>query len=148
MKTIVVAIENIEGTDLASPLIVHTMKLAAKFSSKVWLVHVVPRLGTTPFTVPRELLRDGAATELHHEHNRLQHLTGTMRDRGINAAALLVEGSTVKTILDEADRLDADLLILASHSHSLLYRTLLDGTEERLLNKSKRPVLFVPEPDA
>ena len=146
MKTILVAIENIEGTDLASPVMVHTMKLAAKFSSKVWLVHVVPRPGTAPFTVPRKVLRDQAATELHHEHKLMQHLTGAMRDRGINAAALLVEGGTVKTILEEADRLDADLLVVGSHSHGLLYRTLLDGTEERLLNESTRPILFVPEP--
>ncbi len=148
MKNILVAIENIEGTDMASPLIVHTMKLAAKFSSKVWLVHVVPRAGTTPFTVPRELLRDQAASELHHEHKLLQYLTGTMRDRGINASALLVKGATVKTILNEAERRDVDLLVVGSHSHSLLYRALLDGTEERLLNKSTRPILFVPEPSA
>ena len=58
MKTILVAIENIEGTGLTSPAIEHTVELAHSFSSKVWLVHVVPRLGTTPFTVPREVLRD------------------------------------------------------------------------------------------
>ena len=146
MKTILVAIENIDGTSLASPVIEHTMELAHSFSSKVWLVHVVPRLGTTPFTVPREMLRDQAATELHHEHKFMQHLTGALRDRGINATALLVEGVTVKTILKEADRLDADLIVVGSHSHGLLYRALLDGTGERLLNESTRPILFVPEP--
>ena len=148
MKTILVAIENIEGTDLASPVIVQTMQLAIRFSSKVWLVHVVPRLGTTPFTVPREVLRNQAATELHHEHKLLQRLTGTMREQGVDAAALLVEGSTVKTILEEAERRDAELLVVGSHSHGLLYRALLDGTEERLLNQSTRPILFVPEPAA
>ena len=148
MKTIVVAIENIEGTDLASPVIETTLKLAASFASKVWLVHVVPRPGTTPFTVPRERLREQAAGELHHEHKFMQHLTAAMRDRGIDATALLVEGATVKTIIGEADRLDADLIVVASHSHSLLYRALLDGTGERLLNESRRPILFVPEPPA
>ena len=148
MKSIIVAIENIEGTNLASPLIVQTMELAHSFSSKVWLVHVVPRLGTTPFTVPREMLRDQAANELRHEHKFMQGLTGALRDSGIDATALLVEGSTVKTILDEADRLDADLIVVSSHRHGLLYRALLDGTGERLLNESTRPILFVPEPPA
>lgn len=148
MKSIIVAIENIEGTNLASPVIERAMELAHGFSSKVWLVHVVPRPGTTPFTVPREVLRDQAAGELHHEHKFIQHLAGAMRDRGINTTALLLEGVTVKTILAEADRLNADLIVVSSHSHSLLYRALLDGTGERLLNKSKRPVLFVPEPPA
>jgi nucleotide-binding universal stress UspA family protein len=148
MKTILVAIENIEGTRLNSPAIEHTVELAHSFSSKVWLVHVVPRLGTTPFTVPREVLRDEAAGELHHEHKIMQRLTAALRNRGINATALLVEGVTVKTILEEAERLDADLIVVGSHSHGLLYRTLLDGTGERLLNKSTRPILFIPEPPA
>ena len=148
MKTILVAIENIVGARLTSPAIEHTVELAHSFSSKVWLVHVVPRLGTTPFTVPREVLRDEAAGELHHEHKVMQRLTAALRDRGINATALLVEGVTVKTILEEAERLDADLIVVGSHSHGLLYRTLLDGTGERLLNKSTRPILFIPEPPA
>ena len=145
MKTILVAIENIDGTILTSPVIEHTMELAHSFSSKVWLVHVVPRLGTTPFTVPREMLRDQAASELHREHKFMQGLTGALRDLDIDATALLVEGVTVKTILEEADRLEVDLIVVGSHSHGLLYRALLDGTGERLLNESTRPILFVPE---
>jgi nucleotide-binding universal stress UspA family protein len=148
MKTILVAIENIEDTTQASLVIERTMELAHSFSSKVWLLHVVPHLGTTPFTVPREVLRDEAASELHHEHKRMQHLAGILRDRDIDATALLVEGVTVKTILEEADRLDADLIVVGSHSHGLLYRALLDGAGERLLNESTRPILFVPEPPA
>ena len=148
MKTILVAIDNIEDTTQTSPVIERTVELAHAFSSKVWLVHVVPRLGTTPFTVPREMLRDEAASELHHEHKSMQHLARILRDRDIDATALLIEGVTVKTILEEADRLDADLIVVGSHSHGLLYRALLDGTGERLLNESRRPLLFVPEPQA
>jgi nucleotide-binding universal stress UspA family protein len=146
MKNILVAIDDIENTTLASPLIQQSVTLARAFSSKLWLVHVVPRPGLTPFTVPRELLRGQAASELHHEHKAIQQLTRYLRDSGLDAKALLVEGMTVKTILKEADRLDADLIVVKSHRHSLLYRALLDGAGERLLNESSRPVMFVPEP--
>ena len=145
MKHILVAIDDIENTTPESPLIQQSVTLARAFSSKVWLVHVVPQPGLTPFTVPRELLRGQAASELHHEHKAIQQLTRHLRDSGLDAKALLVEGMTVKTILKEADRLDADLIVVKSHRHSLLYRALLDGAGERLLNESSRPVLFVPE---
>jgi nucleotide-binding universal stress UspA family protein len=148
MKTILVAVENIEALTLSVPVMERTIELAHAFGSKVWLVHVVPRLGTTPFTVPREALREGAATELHHEHKLLQEVTAHLREGGIDAGALLIEGSTVRSLLQEAERLHADLIVVGSHSHSLFYRALLDGTGERLLNESKRPVLFVPEPPA
>jgi nucleotide-binding universal stress UspA family protein len=146
MKNILVAIDNTEGTGPASSLIQRSVALARAFSSKVWLVHVVPQPGLTPFTVPRALLRGQAASELHHEHKSIQHLARYLRDSGIDATALLIEGTTVKTILREADRLDADLIVVNSHRHSLLYRALLDGAGERLLNESSRPVMFVPEP--
>jgi nucleotide-binding universal stress UspA family protein len=145
MRNILVAIDDIESTTPASAIIQRGLTLARAFSSKVWLVHVVPRPGITPFTVPRELLRRQAASELSHEHKSLQSLTRYLRDNGIEATALLVEGATVKTILREADRLDADLIVVNSHRHNLLYRALLDGAGERLLNESSRPVMFVPE---
>ena len=145
MKRILVAIDDTEGTGPASPLIQRSVALARAFSSKVWLLHVVPQPGPTPFTVPRELLRSQAASELRHERRSAQQLAHYLRDSGIDASALLVEGTTVKTILREADRLDADLIVVTSHRHGLLYRALLDGAGERLLNKSSRPVMFVPE---
>ncbi len=148
MQTILVAIDSVEGTAATSPVIQTTVRLAKAFSSKVWLVHVVPRPGATPFTVSREVLRDEAAGELHNEHKHLQRLAQILRERGIDAAALLVEGPTVKTLLTEANRLGADLLVVGRHKHSALYRALLDHTEERLLNESSQPILFVPAPPA
>jgi len=146
MKHILVAIDDTECTGPASPLIQRSVALASAFSSKLWLVHVVPQPGLMPFTLPRELLRSHAASELRHEHKTVQELARYLRDSGIDATALLVEGATVKTILSEADRLDADLIVVTSHRHGLLYRALLDGAGERLLNESSRPVMFVPEP--
>ena len=145
MKNILVAIDDVEATTATSALIQRVEALARAFSSKLWLLHVVPRPGMTPFTVPSEVLRGQAAAELHHEHKRVQRLSQHLRESGIDTTALLVEGATVKTILREADRLEADLIVVTSHRHSLLYRTLLDGAGERLLNESARPVMFVPE---
>jgi nucleotide-binding universal stress UspA family protein len=146
VKNILVAIDDIAGTTATSAVIARAVELARAFSSKVWLVHVVPPgRATTPFTVPREVLRGQVATELCHEHKSMQHLAQHLRDNDIVSTGLLVEGATVKMILAEADRLNADLIIVGSHSHGLLYRALLDGTGERLLNESSRPVLFVPE---
>ena len=139
MKRILVAIDDIDGTGPASALVQRSVALARAFASKVWLVHVVPQPGLMPFTVPRELLRRQAASELHHEHRSIQHLARYLRDSGIDATALLIEGTTVKTILREADRLDADLIVVNSHRHGLLYRALLDGAGERLLRPLRNP---------
>ena len=147
VKNILVAIESCETITIASPLIKRTLELASAFSSKVWVLHVVPYSRDAPFNVDTTTLRKEVATELRHEHEFLQHLAQCLRDRDIDATALLVEGPIIKTILKESDRLDIDLIILGCHSHGLLYGALTDPTEEGLLSKCLRPIMFVPAPE-
>jgi nucleotide-binding universal stress UspA family protein len=106
---------------------------------------VVPQSGPLPFNVDRKRVRGEIASELRQEHQFLQRLAQCLRDREIDASALLTEGATTDTILEESQRLDADLVVVGSHGHGLLYRALLDGTGERLLGESACPIMFVPE---
>ena len=144
MKRILVAIDDVESNTINSPMIMRVIEQARAFSSKVWLLHVAPRLRPIPFNVDGKLLRREAATELHHEHDFLQQLAQCLRDREIDAKALLIEGATIGSIMEEADRLDVDLIILGCHKHGLLYGALMDITEEGLLSRCMRPLLFIP----
>ena len=147
MKNILVAIDTCEAITIASPIMARTLELAGAFSSKVWILHVVPPSRQPPFNVDAKALRQEVAAEFHHEHEFLQHLAQCMRDRDVAASALLVKGATTKTILKEAGRLDIDLIILGCHRHGLLYGALMDATEEGLLGNCSRPLMFIPEPE-
>ena len=144
MKNILVAIESCETTTIASPIMERTLELASAFSSKVWVLHIVPHSREAPFNVDSKTLRREVSAELRHEHEFLQHLAQCLRDRDIDATALLVEGAVIRTILKESDRLDIDLIVLGCHRHGLLYGALMDVTEEGLLSKCTRPIMFVP----
>lgn len=122
------------------------LELAGAFSSKVWLVHVVPHSGPGPFNIDSTVLRKEVATELHHEHEFLQRLAQCVRDRGVDATALMTEGATVATLLKESQRLAIDLIASGCHKQSVLYAALLNCVEERLLSKCPCPTLFVPDP--
>ena len=148
MENILVAIDDCEATNIASPIIERTLELAGVFSSKVWIIHVVPDMRrSTPFNVDSKVLRREVAAELCKEHEFLQRLAQCLRDRDIDAKALLIEGATTKTILKESDRLDIDLIVLGCHRHGLLYGVLTEFTEEGLLSKCPRPIMFVPMPE-
>ena len=144
MKNILVAIESCETTTIASPIMERTLELASAFSSKVWVLHIVPHSREAPFNIDSKTLRREVSAELRHEHEFLQHLAQCLRDRDIDATALLVEGAVIRTILKESDRLDIDLIVLGCHRHGLLYGALMDVTEEGLLSKCTRPIMFVP----
>ena len=147
MKNILVAIDSYETTTMASPIMERTFDLASAFSSKVWILHVVPRLGQAPFNVDSKTLRRGVAAELHHEHEYFQQLAQCLRDRDVDATSLLVKGPTIRTILKESDRLDIDLIVLGCHGHGLLFGALIDVTEEGLLSNCTRPIMFIPVPE-
>ena len=144
MKNILVAIDDCETTTITTPIMEQTLELASAFSSKVWILHIVPPPGQPPFNIDSKMLRGEVAEELRHEHKFLQHLAQGLRDQGIDATALLIEGGITRTILKESDRLDIDLIILGCHKHGLLYGALMEFTEEGLLSKCPRPIMFIP----
>jgi nucleotide-binding universal stress UspA family protein len=147
VKNIIIAVESCESTTIASPLIEKTLELASAFSSKVWLLHVLPHSHQPPFNVDSKITRREIAAEFRNEHEFLQQLAKCIQERQIDVTALLVQGPVIKSILKESQRLAADLIVLGCHKHGRLYGALMDNTEEGLLAKCSQPIMFVPEPD-
>lgn len=144
MKNILVAVESFETTTVASPLIEKTIEMANAFSSRVWVLHVVPKSRQSPFNVDQQILRREVSHELHDEHEFVQQFSQCLRDRDIDARSLLVEGATINTILHESDRLEIDLIIMGCHRHSELFAALMNETDQGMLAKCAQPIMFVP----
>jgi nucleotide-binding universal stress UspA family protein len=73
-------------------------------------------------------------------------LSNPAHNRGVTADARIVSGAPLKVIADEADALDADLLVVGARGESFLRHALLGSTASRLLRKSlRRPVLVVKQ---
>ena len=144
MKNILMAIGDCETTTTASPIVEKTLELANAFSSKVWILHIVPPSRQSPYNVDNTVFRHEVASELRHEHDFLQQLAKCMQSENIEVTALLVQGSIISAILQESERLDIDLLVLGCHEQGMLYSALMDDTDEGLLAKCNRPIMFVP----
>ncbi len=145
MKNILVAIESCETTTTESPIVKKTLELASAFSSKVWILHVVPPTRHPPYNVDSKITRQELAAELRHEHEFLHQLAKCMQDEKIDVTALLAQGPIIGTILNETERLEIDLLIAGCQKHGRLYGALMDDTEEGLLSKCSRPIMFIPD---
>ena len=48
----------------------------------------------------------------------------------------------------EAERLNADLIVLGSHGHGVIRRALLGSVSEHVLHHARRPLLILPAPAA
>jgi nucleotide-binding universal stress UspA family protein len=90
-------------------------------------------------TIPVEGDGSGAAARLE----RLNAAVAACRREGRQAAALLLKGDVAKQIVDTADRLEADMIILGHKGVSRIGAFALGSVAERVVEASKRKVLIV-----
>ena len=143
MKNIMVPID---FSPVTRPVLETVETLANACQSKVLLVHVAPAMSPELKEIPvPQQQRDIVAHLLRDEHRKLQNLAGDLRKRGCDAEALLVEGHRIiEKILDEARRLQADLIVMGSHGHGKVFDLLVGSTCEGVLRRAGIPMLIVP----
>lgn len=61
-----------------------------------------------------------------------------------NIDARVEEGTPWRKILEVADQIDADVIVMGTRKHSALGQMLMGSTAVKTLTHSKRPVLVVP----
>lgn len=142
MEHVVAAIDFSEISDQVVDL---AARIAESFSASLWLVHVAaPDPDFVGYGAGPQSVRDSRARELHSEHRELQRMASEVRNRDVEVQALLLQGPTVETLLDEARRLAADLLVVGSHGRGALYRALLGSVSEGLRLRATCPMLVIP----
>jgi len=59
--------------------------------------------------------RDACARDMRSERRDIQGLADGLRERSASGRALMIQGPTVGKILEEADQLQADTVVVGSH---------------------------------
>ncbi|MGY5849989.1 universal stress protein [Salegentibacter sp. F14] len=141
-KNILVAVD---FNDTVGDLMSYAESIAEKFGSKVWVVHVAePSPDFTGYEVGPQYIRDLKAEEFREEHRQLQAISKLFLDQNIESEALLIQGPTVQTIIEEVKKLHADLLIVGTHKHGFLFNILSENVSLELLKKAEVPFLAIP----
>lgn len=120
-------------------------RMAKAMGASVYVVHVAePEPDFVGYDAGPEVVRTQVAAELHREHRDVQVLAQRLRDRGIEATALLIRGPTVETALKEAANLEACMIVVGSHGHGAVYDVLVGSYSAGIIRRSELPVLVVP----
>lgn len=121
------------------------VRMAATFPAQVWLVYVAPPdPAFVGYEAGPDVVRGQVAAEHHASHVQLQQLAERLRSRSVETTALQLQGATVATVIAEAKRLPADLIVLGSHGHGAVYNMLVGSVAEGIVRGSTVPVLLVP----
>lgn len=119
--------------------------LAQKYNARIWVVHVIePNPDFVGSIAGPQYIEDLEEDDLREEHRTLQSICDTFLDKEIEFKALTIEGSTVDTVLEEASKLEADLLVVGTHKHGFLYNLLSESVSLELFRKVNIPLLTIP----
>lgn len=119
--------------------------LAEAFSAELTLIHVAaPDPGFVGYEAGPQHVRDARAKDLRTEHREIQELADGLRERSIQARALMIQGPTVEKIIAEAQNLEVGVIVIGSHGHGALHRVLLGSVSEGVVRAARCPVLVVP----
>ena len=113
-------------------------KLARRSASSVHLLHVVSStmgVGDEPEKLKRKY--PGEWSDLHRAEKQM---TGA----GIKASSALRKGDVARTVLAEAEAVGAEFIVVASHGHGNMLEQIFGSVVDRLLKKSKVPVVVAP----
>jgi nucleotide-binding universal stress UspA family protein len=134
----------------------HAIGLAQRFDAQIHIVHVLEPVGeyaqslisnyVSPETL-KTVQNEGYENARKEMHRRLEkfcsdrlpdeceHLLANMR---------VVEGLPFQVILDEAKRLNADLIVVGSHGRTGLGELFMGSVAHKVLSKATIPVFVVP----
>jgi nucleotide-binding universal stress UspA family protein len=115
-------------------------------SAHIYLLHVTePDPAFVGWEGGPDVVRDQMAHVFQREHRELGELAVALREAGVEAVTpLLVQGATVKTILDQAERLEASLVVVGSHGRGATYDLLIGSVSSGVIRGSRVPVLVIP----
>lgn len=148
------------ATDLGvyAPFVMqHALVLARTFEAELYVIHAVEPMGQFAESLLQSYLDERTLDQLHSQGvntvmaNIEQRVLANFRDElGEEADLALIkavrvrQGDPATVILEQAQRLDADLLIFGSHCQGAGAEVPLGRTAVRLLQLSPVPVYMVP----
>lgn len=144
------------------PVFRFAVGLARQHAARIVLLHVVEPLNNSVRFLMESYLSPEKAQELHHEatrgilekfHQRLEafcteELGSTLDQTEVISEIRVISGVPYEVILHEADRCQADLIVMGTHTGASRRIDFLGSTTRRLTLLSKPPVLIVPVADS
>ncbi len=150
------------ATDLGKnmrPVFRHAIGLAKKYDAHITMLHVVEPLGAAAQWALEAYLPKSTDLELSEEGNLKKVLAG-MRERlekfyeeemegdedkdKIVSDIIVASGNTAEEIQEHAEKLEADLIVIGTHTTSGMGHGFIGSVARRVIHVTDRPTLVVP----
>ncbi len=142
MKTILTPIDFSRGSQ---QVVDRAAALARAFKGRVVLLHVTqPPVITSDYGLMLENIAQITAVAKKAAAEQLARASKDLENKTIEVEVILLVGTPVTLILEQAKKLAADYIVLGSHGHTAFYDLLIGSTASGVLKNAPCPVIIVP----
>ncbi len=136
----------------------HAVMLARHNDAQIYLLHVIPQVDSSMRVYLSSILGENRLEEF--EQNNMQKAKDEMQqnladfanrelanfpeDLNRFAGADVAIGHPVIQIIEAAETLDVDLIVMGTHSKGAIEHAFLGSIAEKVLKKSTKPVFVIP----
>lgn len=141
MKTILVSID---FSAVSKRVVAAAEELARGLGGRLVVLHVVQPPVLTDSDFGTQLTAEYAAEATEAAEKQLARLRQQLEKGGLAVEVRDTTGYPGQCILDAADDVGADFIVLGSHGHGAFYDLIVGSTASRVLKRARCPVLIVP----
>ncbi|OUD12882.1 universal stress protein [Thioflexithrix psekupsensis] len=139
----------------------YAISLAQCYGAQISMLHTLEPLGTTGAALleaylPRETaekLHQNALEEVREKMQQrlaafcLEELNMSWEESHLIADIAVLDGHSAQTIVNYSRQINADLIVMGTHSYSVVTEFLIGSTARKVTQLSTIPVLIVPLPE-
>jgi len=145
MKTILTPIDFSEASDA---IVDASSALARAVDARIVLLTVVqPPVFTAEYSALMENVAEIMAIGERSASNHLERLQKKLEEAGLSVETLQFNGAPIVHITEQAEKYNADYIVMGSHGHTAFYDLLVGSTTHGVLKRARCPVVIVPPKD-
>ena len=132
-----------DGSQYSDKALETAVGLAKAFNSSLYIIHVVEedKVAMAASTMP--IMVNVIEDMVKIGNEILNKAKAKASEAGVNAEVILARGNAADKILENADKLNVDLIVVGSRGLRGLARFLLGSVSEKVVRHSSKPVLVV-----
>lgn len=135
----------LDGSERAEKILPHVMDYAVRNESAVIFLQVIEPgvIDTNPFDSYPEVTAKAARAQVKEVSDYLRGCEEKFQGEGVDTQQRVLRGPVVATILDVAERAEAELIALASHGRTGLPQVFYGSVAAGVLNRIDRPLFLI-----
>ncbi len=137
MKKILIAHD---GSDAADRALLEAVAIGEKFGAKLTVISVVPNLCFSEIGTDCDTVTKLYRAEIE---GAMEGVNALLKERGIEAETIILEGSPADVIVDHAKGMGMDLIVVGSTGKQATERTILGSVSSKVVANAPCSVLVV-----